>query len=92
MEQGERYDGEFEAAARESYLRRMQNLGRGWHPAENGRGWTDPKDLLRQLDEQRDPVEMRALAHMREAERQLEKRHEMEADFPRVTEFRPEWR
>lgn len=59
-------DAEVEAAAREAYLRRMQNIGRGWH----AQGWTDPASLLRQLDEQfADPVEARALAHMREAER-----------------------
>lgn len=71
MRDGEAWDGEFEAAARRAVLRRQQNLARGWHPDQ----WTDPASLLRQLDEQQsDPVEARALAHMREAERLREDR------------------
>jgi hypothetical protein len=62
---GERYDGEYEAAARQAYLARQRNLARGWQP-----GGPSPADLLRQLDGQyADPVELRALARMREAER-----------------------
>jgi hypothetical protein len=66
VQEGERWDGEFEAAAREARLRRQRNLARGWHV----NGWRDPEQLVRQLDDQADPVELRALARMRETERQ----------------------
>lgn len=60
-------DAEKEAAARAAYLIRQRNLGRGWRPG----GWSDPQQLLRQLDEQQcDPIEARALAHLRESQRQ----------------------
>ena len=62
----EAYPGEWEAAAREAQLIRQRNLGRGWRPG----GWRDPGELLRQLDERQcDPVEARALARMRTAQR-----------------------
>lgn len=48
MQDGEKWPGEFEAAAHEAYLLRQRNLARGWH----ANGWQDPQALVRQLDDQ----------------------------------------
>ena len=69
MMEHERYPGEFEAAAREAYLIRQRNLKRGWH----ANGWRPADSYSRQLDDQMaDPIEARALSHLRESQRQAE--------------------
>lgn len=59
QQDGESWEGEFDAAARQARLIRQRNLGRGWRPG----GWQDPGELVRQLDGRLfDPAHRAAIA------------------------------
>jgi hypothetical protein len=61
---GESYEGEFDAAAREACLRRQANVIRGWKPG----GWVPAQELLR-LHATRllDPAHQEAIEEAEEA-------------------------